>query len=272
MSRGRAGLSLLQLRRRDVDPVGEGDGGGDRADISGACLSPTRSSISPACARTRWRRVPARRARRISGGRSSAAAASRPGSTPCPRSSARRTCAARSTAIADAKRRDGGIIWGLGAHVIKTGVSPVLIDLMQRGFVSALALNGAGIIHDFEIALSGATSEDVDESLGPGRFGMAEETGVQLNEAIRAGAERGRGWARRWRDYLSGCKPSARRSKSCRWRRIDWGFPMTVHVAARHRYHPHASRGVGRGDRRERAFAISGSSPRASPGCAAAST
>ena len=67
--------------------------------------------------------------------------------------------------------------------MIKTGVSPVLIDLMQRGYVSALAMNGAGIIHDFEIALSGATSEDVDEALGPGRFGMAEETG--------AAAERG---------------------------------------------------------------------------------
>ena len=90
------------------------------------------------------------------------------------------------SAIVDAKRRDGGIVWGIGAHVIKTGVSPVLIDLMERGYVSALAMNGAGIIHDFEIALSGATSEDVDDALGPGRFGMAEETGRLLNEAIRA--------------------------------------------------------------------------------------
>ena len=80
-------------------------------------------------------------------------------------------------AIVAAKKRDAGIVWGIGAHVIKTGVSPVLIDLMERGFVSALAMNGAGIIHDFEVALSGATSEDVDEALGPGRFGMAEETG-----------------------------------------------------------------------------------------------
>ena len=68
-------------------------------------------------------------------------------------------------------------IWGIGAHVIKTGLSPVLIDLMERGYVSALAMNGAGIIHDFELALSGSTSEDVEEALGPGRFGMAEETG-----------------------------------------------------------------------------------------------
>ena len=67
--------------------------------------------------------------------------------------------------------------------MLKTGVSPVLIDLMERGFVSALATNGAGIIHDFEIALSGSTSEDVDEALGPGRFGMADETPRLLNGA-----------------------------------------------------------------------------------------
>src|SRR4029077_13397131 len=89
-------------------------------------------------------------------------------------------------AIVTAKKRDAGIVWGIGAHVIKTGVSPVLIDLMERGYVSALAMNGAGIIHDFEIALSGATSEAVDEALGPGRFGMAEETGTLLNDAITA--------------------------------------------------------------------------------------
>jgi Deoxyhypusine synthase len=133
-------------------------------------------------------------------------------------------------AIADAKRRDGGVIWGLGAHVIKTGVSPVLIDLMKRGFVSALALNGAGIIHDFEIALSGATSEDVDESLGPGRFGMAEETGVRLNEAIRTGAERGRGLGQAVGDYLVGCDPRhGDRSLTVAAHRLK--IPVTVHVA-----------------------------------------
>ena len=68
-----------------------------------------------------------------------------------------------------------------------------LIDLMERGYVSALAMNGAGVIHDFEIALSGATSEDVEEALGPGRFGMAEETGRLLNDAIRQSAEQGLG-------------------------------------------------------------------------------
>src|SRR5262245_6944188 len=67
-------------------------------------------------------------------------------------------------AIVDAKAHDAGIVWGIGAHVIKTGVSPVLVDLMRRGYVSALAMNGAGVIHDFEVALSGGTSEDVDEA------------------------------------------------------------------------------------------------------------
>ena len=106
---------------------------------------------------------------------------SRNGSIRCPPSSARRTSAGSWTR---SSQHAGGprIIWGIGAHVIKTGVSPVLIDLMRRGYVSALAMNGAGIIHDFEVALSGATSEDVDEALGPGRFGMAEETGRLLNE------------------------------------------------------------------------------------------
>ena len=80
-------------------------------------------------------------------------------------------------ALVEAKRTEGGILWGLGAHVVKTGVGPVLIQLMERGFVSAIAVNGAAVIHDFEIALVGATSEDVDAALGPGRFGMAEETG-----------------------------------------------------------------------------------------------
>ena len=96
-------------------------------------------------------------------------------------------------ALVAAKRADRGVVWGIGAHVIKTGVSPELIDLMQRGYVSALAMNGAGIIHDFEVALAGATSEDVDEALGPGRFGMAEETGRLLNEVADHASRRGLG-------------------------------------------------------------------------------
>ena len=80
------------------------------------------------------------------------------------------------------------IIWGIGGHVVKTGLAPVIIDLMRRGFVTALAANGSVLVHDAEIALIGSTSEDVDASLGAGAFGAAEETGRLLNEAARAGA------------------------------------------------------------------------------------
>jgi hypothetical protein len=92
------------------------------------------------------------------------------------------------SAIVEAKSKRRAIIWGIGGHVIKTGLAPVLIDLMRRGFVTALATNGSGIIHDFEIALAGWTSEDVDSALGSGTFGMSEETGRLLNQAIKRGA------------------------------------------------------------------------------------
>ncbi|HVG28516.1 MAG TPA: hypothetical protein VM864_02225 [Pyrinomonadaceae bacterium] len=80
------------------------------------------------------------------------------------------------------------IIWGVGGHVIKTGLAPVVIDLMRRGYVSAIAGNGSVLVHDLEIALVGSTSEDVDASLGAGAFGAAEETGKLLNEAATEGA------------------------------------------------------------------------------------
>jgi len=133
-------------------------------------------------------------------------------------------------AIADAKNADGGIVWGLGAHVIKTGLGPVLVDLMERGFVSALATNGAAIIHDFEVALVGATSEDVDDTLGPGRFGMAEETGRLLNAAINDGVANGLGIGQAVIAYLATKEPQfARASVLCAAARL--GIPVTVHVA-----------------------------------------
>lgn len=128
--------------------------------------------------------------------------------------------------------RDGsrGIVWGLGAHVLKTGLSPVLINLMERGFVSAIATNGAGVIHDFELALSGATSEDVDEALGPGRFGMAEETGRELNAAINRGVAAGHGLGRSVVDHLHRLQPPhANISVLAAAGRLE--VPVTVHVA-----------------------------------------
>ena len=85
------------------------------------------------------------------------------------------------------------IIWGIGGHVIKTGLAPIIIDLMRDGFVTAFAANVSVLVHDAEIALAGSTSEDVDATLGAGAFGGAEETGKLLNDAARYGARNGLG-------------------------------------------------------------------------------
>ena len=133
-------------------------------------------------------------------------------------------------AIVDAKRAGGGVVWGLGAHVINTGLGPVLIDLMERGFVSAIATNGAAIIHDFEVALVGATSEDVDESLGAGRFGMADETGRLLNGAINDGVAAGLGLGQAVARFVDAKQPQfARASVLAAAARLH--IPLTVHVA-----------------------------------------
>ena len=146
-------------------------------------------------------------------------------------------------AIVAAKRAGKPIIWGLGAHVLKTGLSPVLVDLMERGFISAIATNGAGIIHDFEIALSGGTSEDVDATLGPGTFGMAEETGTLLNRAINDGVAGGLGFGQSVGKYLDAANPPFRQISvaATAWR---LQIPVTVHVAIGTdiiHMHPHAS-------------------------------
>lgn len=132
-------------------------------------------------------------------------------------------------AIRAARDSGHGVIWGLGAHVIKTGLSTVIIDLMERGFVSAIATNGAGVIHDFELALSGSTSEDVDEALGPGRFGMAEETGRELNSAINQGVAAGMGLAQSVVSHLHhGQPPHANISILASAGRLE--IPVTAHV------------------------------------------
>jgi hypothetical protein len=134
------------------------------------------------------------------------------------------------SALRTARENDHGIIWGLGAHVIKTGLGPVIVDLMERGFVSAVATNGAGVIHDFELALCGATSEDVDEALGAGRFGMAEETGRILNAAINDGVKQGLGLGQAVGRRLRELKPPHESlSIIAAAARLD--IPVTVHVA-----------------------------------------
>ena len=132
-------------------------------------------------------------------------------------------------ALRAARTADRGIVWGIGAHVLKTGLSPVLIQLMEHGFVSALAMNGAGVIHDFELALSGSTSEDVEEALGPGRFGMAEETGSLLNAAINSGVRVGLGLGQSVARFFQEQPPShAHVSVIAAAGRL--GIPVTVHV------------------------------------------
>src|SRR5205823_9249545 len=93
------------------------------------------------------------------------------------------------------RARDLGkpIVWGIGGHVIKTGLAPLLIDLMNRGYLTAIAANGSVLVHDAEIAMVGSTSEDVDATLGRGAFGGAEETGKLLNQAASDGARDGIG-------------------------------------------------------------------------------
>src|SRR5574341_1164852 len=100
------------------------------------------------------------------------------------------------------------IIWGIGGHVIKTGLAPIIIDLMERGFVTAIAANGSVLVHDAEIAMVGSTSEDVDATLGEGVFGGADETGKLLNQAARDGAKEGLGIGEALGRALTQAKPS----------------------------------------------------------------
>src|SRR5512134_1192843 len=94
-----------------------------------------------------------------------------------------------AAAVVQARKDKRPVMLGMGAHPVKVGLTPVIIDLMERGIVTSLHLNGAGIIHDFELAYVGQTSEDVDKEILTGAFGMAEETGRMINEAVTAGAK-----------------------------------------------------------------------------------
>lgn len=109
--------------------------------------------------------------------------------------------------IRRAKQLGKPIIWGLGGHVVKVGLSPVILDLMNRGFVSAIAANGSVLVHDAEIAIAGSTSEDVDATLGEGAFGAAEETGRLLNTAAIQGSRDGIGLGEALGRALSALEP-----------------------------------------------------------------
>lgn len=134
------------------------------------------------------------------------------------------------SAIATAARNKKSIILGIGAHVIKVGLNPVVIDLMERGIITCLAMNGAGIIHDVELAMAGQTSEDVATAIDDGSFGMAEDAGVFLGEALdeSRGDSEGLGLAV-GRAIQQKKLPFSKQSILAAGFRL--GIPVTVHVA-----------------------------------------
>ncbi|MEK6690725.1 MAG: hypothetical protein AABY78_05420 [Nitrospirota bacterium] len=132
--------------------------------------------------------------------------------------------------IAKAYRKRKPIVLGMGAHPVKVGLNPIIIDLMRRRIITAIAMNGAGIIHDFELASAGKTSEDVAESLIHGSFGMAEETGKILNQAIIKGVSKKIGIGESiGREILRGRYPYKDKSILATGAKLN--IPVTVHVA-----------------------------------------
>lgn len=135
-------------------------------------------------------------------------------------------------AINYARASNRAIVWGFGGHVIKVGLGPVINDLMQHGFVTAVAMNGSAAIHDFEVAMGGATSEEVGDVLGSGKFGMVRETAEQMNGAINAAARDGIGMGEGLGQAIvngGGGFPYSNVSILAEaWKR---SIPVTVHVA-----------------------------------------
>ncbi|HVP27821.1 MAG TPA: hypothetical protein VMW35_01495 [Myxococcota bacterium] len=152
---------------------------------------------------------------------------------------------AASDAVVRARRDGRTILWGFGAHVIKVGLAPLVVDLMERGFVSGLLLNGACCVHDLELALLGETSEDVAPALDDGTFGMAKETAERLNGAIAAGAREGLGMgAAVGRELARGRAAGySHAERSILASAFRLGLPVTVHAAIGtdiHHMHPSA--------------------------------
>jgi len=132
--------------------------------------------------------------------------------------------------LAKAHRAGRPIIMGMGAHVIKVGLNPLIIDLMERSIITGLAMNGACIIHDAEIAMAGSTSEEVGDVLGDGAFGAARETGEVLNTAISLGAKENMGMGQAVGEYLLTMNYQYNNS-SLLATAARLGVPVTVHVA-----------------------------------------
>jgi len=135
-----------------------------------------------------------------------------------------------SSRIVAARKHTKPIVWGMGAHLVKVGLSSILIDLMQRGWISAIATNGAFLIHDFEIALTGSTSEDVGENLLQGNYGNTEETGLFLNLAFKEGIGRDMGAGEAVGYYLIQAK-LPHLEQSVLYHAYKLNIPVTVHPA-----------------------------------------
>lgn len=133
-------------------------------------------------------------------------------------------------AMAQAVEKGKLIVLAMGAHPIKVGLNPIIIDLMERGLIHGIAMNGAGIVHDSELAMVGKTSEDVPGQLGEGKFGMSEETGRFVNGAIRDGAKEDCGLGRAVGAMLVKEK-FPYNSQSLLARAYELDLPVTVHVA-----------------------------------------
>lgn len=134
-----------------------------------------------------------------------------------------------ANSVVEARRNNRPVILGMGAHPIKVGISPVIIDLIQKGVITAVAANGACIVHDFEISYIGQTSEDVARELCTGTFGMAEETGRMLNIAVNNGVKSGSGIGRSVGEFIDSSDfPYKEKSIFRECRRHD--IPATVHV------------------------------------------
>jgi hypothetical protein len=134
-------------------------------------------------------------------------------------------------AIHGARKARKAILWGIGGHVIKVGLAPILIDLIRRGFVSGLAMNGAALIHDFEIALAGNTSEDVEAALRGGKFGMAAETGQHLNEIAKMAARTRIGYGEAAGQFLSSGIRTNHADASVLVAAYKQHVPVTIHLA-----------------------------------------
>jgi phosphoheptose isomerase len=133
--------------------------------------------------------------------------------------------------IVVARQNGKPVIFMFGGHVIKRGLAPLVIDLMERGVITQLASNGAATIHDFEIAFQGHTSEDVLKSLEDGSFGMAEETGLLMNMAIQSGTNMGLGLGESLGRLISDDPRFIYREKSVLYAAYKLGIPYSVHIA-----------------------------------------